>query len=79
MKTCSQEVIILDLDTSEHGSSPSLATICDFLLLFFCFLLLFFCVFFGIEKTCFVIIRALLSAVLHVRRLAILCKCTCMK
>ena len=45
MKTCSVEVIILDLDTKDHGSSPSLAIICDFLLLFFClFLLLLFLV-----------------------------------
>ena len=39
MKTCSLEVIILDLDASDHGLSPSLAFICDLLSL--CFLLVF--------------------------------------
>ena len=78
MKTCSLEVIILDLDASDHGSSPSLVVLCDFCCLFSV------CVFvvvviFGVEKTCFIIIRALLSAFLHVRRLASICKYNYMK
>ena len=40
MKICSLEVIILDLDTTDHGLSPSLAVIlifcCCFLVVFFC-------------------------------------------
>ena len=56
MKTCGLEVIILNLDTNDHGSGPSLAVFCDF------FCLVFVVVIFGVEKTCFIIIRALLSA-----------------
>ena len=68
MKTCGLEVIILNLDTSDRGSSPSLAVICEFLLLFsvwFCVVVIF-----GVEKTCFINIRALLSAFVHAHRLA---------
>ena len=68
MQTCSQEVIILDLHTSDQGSSPVLAII--YYIIFFLFVFVVFVVIFGVEKTCFIIIRALLSAFLHVSRLA---------
>ena len=73
IRTCSLEVMILDFDTSDHGSSPSLALICDFLLFKF-FSVCFYVVIFGVEKTCFIIIHALLPAFLHVRHLASICK-----
>ena len=55
MKTCSLEVIILDLDTGNHLGS------------YLCFFIVVFCLFFvvaifGVLKTCFIITRALLSA-----------------
>ena len=50
MKTCSLEVIILDLDTSDHGLSPSLGVLCDFFFFFF-FIFVFVVVIFGVEKT----------------------------
>ena len=64
--------MILNLDTSDRGSSPSLALICEFfvvIFLFICFLLLLFLVLgHGL------ITHALLSTSLHVRRLASICK-----
>ena len=77
MRTCSLEVIILDLDTSEYGSSPCLAVLCDFCC---CFSVCFFVVvIFGVKKTCLSIIHAILSAFLHVCRLPRICKYTYMK
>ena len=66
MKTISLEVIILDLDTSDHGSSRSLAV---FFLRFFCLLL------FSFLLVCFVFRRSALSSsinfyLLLARRLA---------
>ena len=56
MKICSLEVVIFDSHTSDHGLSPGLAVF------FFVVFLFVFIVIFGVEKTCFIIIRALLSA-----------------
>ena len=63
MKTCSLEVIILDLDTSDYDSSPSLAVICDFFSVVFCMFV--FVVIFCVKKTCFILI-----SLIHVRRIA---------
>ena len=78
MKLYSLEAMILDLDTNDHGSSPRLAVLCDFCCCFSFCLFVFF-VIFDVEKTCFIIIRALLSAFLNVRRLASICKYNSMK
>ena len=87
MKTSSLEVIILDFDASNHGSSPSLAVIfITFCCCVFCWHLgfVFFfgvcvvVVIFGVEKACFIIIHALVLHIGHFSRIST-CKYNYMK
>ena len=79
MKACSLEVIIFDVHTIDHGRVPAWQLF--FLNFVFVVAFLFFVVvIFVVEKTCFIITRALLSAFfLNVRRLASICKYNYMK